>query len=102
MGRYVSTYMSSITEPLQLIHMDLFGPVNVMSMSRKKYALVMVDDISKYTWVLFLHSKDEAPQLIIDHIKQIEVEAKLLIREIRTNNGTKLRQYSAPRTPQQN
>ena len=40
---------------------DLFGPVNVLSLSRKKYALVMVDDFSKYTWVLFLQSKDEAP-----------------------------------------
>ena len=83
--------MSSITEPLQLIHMDLFGPVNVMSMSRKRYALVMVDDFSKYTWVLFLHSKDEAPQLIIDHIKKIEVEAKLPVRSIRTDNGTEFK-----------
>ena len=109
--------MSSITEPLQLIHMDLFGPVNVMSMSRKRYALVMVDDFSKYTWVLFLHSKDEAPQLIIDHIKKIEVEAKFPVRSIRIDNGTEFknvvqndfctskgisRQFSAPRTPQQN
>ena len=52
--------LTSISEPLQLIHMDLFGPVNVMSISRKRYALVMVDDYSKYTWVLLLQSKDEA------------------------------------------
>ena len=109
--------MTSITEPLQLIHMDLFGPVNVMSLSRKRYALVMVDDYSKYTWVLFIQSKDEATQLIIDHIKKIEVEAKLPVRTIRSDNGTEFknavlndfcsekgisRQYSAPRTPQQN
>lgn len=112
-----SKEMTSITEPLQLIHMDLFGPVNVMSMARKRYALVMVDDYSKYTWVLFLQSKDEATQLIIDHIKKIEVEAGLPVRIIRSDNGTEFknaylnqfctekgisRQYSAPRTPQQN
>ena len=112
-----SKEMTSITEPLQLIHMDLFGPVNVLSLSRKRYALVMVDDFSKYTWVLFLQSKDEAPQLIVDHIKKIEMEAKLPVRKIRSDNGTEfknaflnefctekgiLRQYSAPRTPQQN
>ena len=45
-----STNTSAITEPLQLIHMDLFGPVNVMSMSKKRYALVIVDDYFKYTW----------------------------------------------------
>ena len=40
--------MTSITKPLQLLHMDLFGPVNVMSLSRKRYDLVIVDDFSKY------------------------------------------------------
>ena len=109
--------MSGITEPLQLLHMDLFGPVNIMSISKKKYVLVIVDDYSKYTWVLFLHSKDEAPQMIIDHVKKIELEAKLPVRTIRSDNGTEFknavltdfctekgisRQYSAPRTPQQN
>ena len=67
--------MTDITEPLELLHMDLFGPVNVMSMSRKKYGLVIVDDYSRYTWVLFLHSKDEAPDIIIDHTNKIELEA---------------------------
>ena len=108
---------TSITEPLQLLHMDLFGPANVMSLSRKRYALVIVDDFSKYTWVLFLDSKDQTPKTIIDHIKRIELEANLLVRKIRSDNGTEFknailnefctdkgisRQYSAPRTPQQN
>ena len=53
--------MTSITKPLQLLHMELFGPVNVMSMSRKWYALVIVDNFSKYSWVLFLNSKDDNP-----------------------------------------
>ena len=56
--------------------MDLFGPINVMSMSKKKYALVIVDDYSKYTWVLFLHSKDETPQMVVDHLKLIKLDSK--------------------------
>ena len=109
--------MTNISETLQLIHMDLFGPENVMSMSRKRFALVMVDDYSKYTWVLFLHLKDETPQLIIDHVKKIELEANLLVRMIRSDNGTVFknfvlndfcidkgisRQFLAPRTLQEN
>ena len=97
--------------------MDLFGPVNIMSMSKKKYALVIVDDYSKYTWVLFLHSKDETPQMVVDHLKLIELDSKFPVRAIRSDNGTEFRnatlndycadkgisrQYSAPRTPQQN
>ena len=97
--------------------MNLFGPVNVMSMSKKRYALVIVDDYSKYTWVSFLHSKDETPQMVIDHLKLTELDSKFPVRAIRSDNGTEFknqllndfcsdkgisRQYSAPRTPQQN
>ena len=67
-----SKTVNSISASLQLIHMDLFGPVNVLSISRNKYALVMVDDFSRYTWVEFMHSKDETPHIKIEHIKKIE------------------------------
>ena len=40
----------------------------------------MADDHSKYTWVLFLNSKDEAPQMFFDHIKKIELEANLVYK----------------------
>ena len=86
-----STDTSVITEPLQLIQMDLFGPVNVMSMSKKRYALVIVDDYSKYTWVLLLHSKDETPQMVIDHMKLIELDSKVPVRAIRSDNGTEFK-----------
>ena len=38
-----SSDTSALTEPLELLHMDLFGPVNMMSMSKKRHALVIVD-----------------------------------------------------------
>ncbi|KAJ9561787.1 hypothetical protein OSB04_006947 [Centaurea solstitialis] len=37
-------------KPLQLIHMDLCGPMHVQSINGKKYVLVLVDDYSRYTW----------------------------------------------------
>ena len=85
------TNTSAITEPLQLLHMNLFGPVNVMSMSKKRYALVIVDDYSKYMWVLFLHSKDETPQMVIDHVKLIELDSKCHVRAIRSDNDTEFK-----------
>ena len=62
-----------------------------MSMSKKRYALVIVDDYSKYTWVLFLHSKDETPQIVIDHVKLIELDSKCPVRAIRSDNGTEFK-----------
>nr|GFB10343.1 Gag-Pol polyprotein [Tanacetum cinerariifolium] len=47
---------------LHLLHMDLCGPMRIASINGKRYILVIVDDYSRYTWVLFLRSKDEAPE----------------------------------------
>nr|GEV31390.1 ribonuclease H-like domain-containing protein [Tanacetum cinerariifolium] len=37
---------------LYLLHMDLCGPMRVKSINGKRYILVIVDDYSRYTWVL--------------------------------------------------
>ena len=47
------------TRPLQLLHMDLFGPCRVTSLGGKYYAYVIIDDYSRFTWVLFLAHKEE-------------------------------------------
>ncbi|GJU91717.1 retrovirus-related pol polyprotein from transposon TNT 1-94 [Tanacetum coccineum] len=53
-------------EKLYLLHMDLCGPMRVASINKKRYILVIVDDYSRFTWVRFLRSKDEAPDVIIN------------------------------------
>nr|GEW86308.1 retrovirus-related Pol polyprotein from transposon TNT 1-94 [Tanacetum cinerariifolium] len=52
-------------EKLYLLHMDLYGQMRVESINRKKYILVIVDDYSRFTWVKFLRSEDEASNFII-------------------------------------
>nr|GFA91799.1 retrovirus-related Pol polyprotein from transposon TNT 1-94 [Tanacetum cinerariifolium] len=47
---------------LHLLHMDLCGPMRISSINGERYVLVIVDDYSRYTWVHFLRSKDEAPE----------------------------------------
>nr|GEU42193.1 hypothetical protein [Tanacetum cinerariifolium] len=49
---------------LHLLHMDLCGPMRIESINGKRYVLVIMDDYSRYTWVIFLRSKDEAPEEI--------------------------------------
>nr|GFC57088.1 integrase, catalytic region, zinc finger, CCHC-type, peptidase aspartic, catalytic [Tanacetum cinerariifolium] len=39
---------------LQLLHIDLCGPMQVASINGKRYVLVIVDDYSRYTWTHFL------------------------------------------------
>nr|GEW47373.1 retrovirus-related Pol polyprotein from transposon TNT 1-94 [Tanacetum cinerariifolium] len=62
-------------EKLYLLHMDLYGPMRVESVTEKKYILVIVDDYSRFTWVKFLRSKDETPDFIIKFLKMIQAEA---------------------------
>ncbi|GJQ93210.1 integrase, catalytic region, zinc finger, CCHC-type containing protein [Tanacetum coccineum] len=52
-------------EKLYLLHMDLCGPMRVASINGKSYILVIVEDYSRFTWVRFLKTKDEAPRAII-------------------------------------
>ncbi|GJR33880.1 retrovirus-related pol polyprotein from transposon TNT 1-94 [Tanacetum coccineum] len=83
-------------EKLYLLHMDLCGPMRVASVN--KYILVIVDDYSRFTWVKFLRSKDEALDFIIKFLKMIQLQLKVPVRRIRTDNGTEfvnqtLREY---------
>ncbi|GJR34910.1 retrovirus-related pol polyprotein from transposon TNT 1-94 [Tanacetum coccineum] len=71
--------------------MDLCGPMRVTSINGKKYILVIVDDYSRYTWVYFLQTKDEAPDLFINFVNQVQRNLKAQILTIRTDNGTKIK-----------
>nr|GEZ48778.1 putative ribonuclease H-like domain-containing protein [Tanacetum cinerariifolium] len=102
---------------LHLLHMDLCRPMRIASINGKRYILVIVDDYSRYTWVHFLRSKDEAPAVIITFLKRITVLLQSPVIIIRTDNGTEFKnqvlkfyfdsvgithQMSFVRTPQQN
>nr|GFC41541.1 retrovirus-related Pol polyprotein from transposon TNT 1-94 [Tanacetum cinerariifolium] len=76
---------------LQLLHMDLCGPMRISSINGKRYILVIVDDYSRYTWVQFLRSKDEAPEVIIKFLKRITVLLQSPVIIIRTDNGTEFK-----------
>nr|GEV22845.1 retrovirus-related Pol polyprotein from transposon TNT 1-94 [Tanacetum cinerariifolium] len=65
------TTLSSKTR-LQLLHMDLYGPMRVASINGKKYVLVIVDDYSRYTWTHFLSFKDETPEVLIDFLRRVQ------------------------------
>nr|GEU41471.1 reverse transcriptase domain-containing protein [Tanacetum cinerariifolium] len=59
---------------LYLLHMDLCGPMRMASINEKMYILMIVDDYSRFTWVRFLRTKDEAPEAIIKCIKRPKLQ----------------------------
>ncbi|GKA67617.1 retrovirus-related pol polyprotein from transposon TNT 1-94, partial [Tanacetum coccineum] len=72
---------------LVLLHMDLCGPIRVASINGKKYILVIADNYSRFTWVYFLHSKDETPEIIKKFIAQVQLNYDAKLYKIQTDNG---------------
>nr|GEU80728.1 hypothetical protein [Tanacetum cinerariifolium] len=109
--------ISSVDQPLFRLHMDLFGPTFVKILSKKSYCLVITDDYSRFSWVFFLASKDETPSVLKTFIIGLENLLSLKVKIIRCDNRTEIknsdlnqfcrvkgikREFSMPRTPQQN
>ncbi|GJS85379.1 retrovirus-related pol polyprotein from transposon TNT 1-94 [Tanacetum coccineum] len=91
--------------------------MRVASINGKKYILVIVDDYSRYTWTLFLRSKDETPEVLKDLLTMIQRNLQAQVITVRTDRGTEFlnktlyayfkeegieHQTSTPRTPEQN
>ncbi|GKA02257.1 retrovirus-related pol polyprotein from transposon TNT 1-94 [Tanacetum coccineum] len=102
---------------LQILHMDLCGPIRVERFNGKKYVLVIVDDYSRYTWTHFLRSKDQTPKVLINFLKLVQRGLHAQVRTVRTDKGMKFlnktlheyfaqegieHQTSIARTPEQN
>jgi transposase InsO family protein len=107
----------TIKRPLELIHMDIFGPVAYISIGGSKYGLVIVDDFSRFTWVLFLSNQGETQEVLKMFMRRAQNEFELKIKKVRSDNGTEFKntsveeflseegikhEFSVPYTPQQN
>ena len=66
---------------------DLFGPSRIMSFGGSYYALVIVDDYSRYTWTLFITHKNDAFQAFRKLAKIIQNKKNLKIISIRSDHG---------------
>ncbi|GJS91200.1 putative ribonuclease H-like domain-containing protein [Tanacetum coccineum] len=112
-----SKTVSSISQPLHMLHMDLFGPTFVKSLMKKMYCLVVTDDYSRFSWVFFLATKDETNGILKSFITGVENLIDQSVKVIRCDNGTEFknkemnqfcerkyikREFSVARTPQQN
>nr|GEX75664.1 putative ribonuclease H-like domain-containing protein [Tanacetum cinerariifolium] len=109
--------VSSISQPLQMLHMDLFGLTFIKSLNNKMYCLIVTDDFSRFSWVFFLASKDETSGILKSFITCIKNQLNHRVKIIRCDNRTKFknsemnqfcqmkgikREFSVARTPQQN
>jgi transposase InsO family protein len=104
-------------ERLELVHGDLCGPVTPATPGGRHYFMLLVDDLSRYMWVVVLNSKGEVADAIRRAQATAEAECDRKLRVLRTDNGGESttaefalycvdegvqRHYSVPYNPQQN
>jgi IS30 family transposase len=107
----------STTRPLEMLHMDLFGPNAYISIGGKKYGLIIVDDYSHFTWVFILQDKSETHKVLKKFLKRAQNEFDAKVKKIKSDNGTEFKntqvedfldeegikhEFSTPYTPEQN
>ncbi|XP_070002347.1 uncharacterized protein [Nicotiana sylvestris] len=121
-GKHMKSYFKSkkdmsTSKPLEVLHMDLCGPMRVQSRGGKRYIFVIVDDYSRFTWTLFLKTKYETVEVFVAFVKKIQVKMESRVACISSDHGTEFynvkfdgfcnkngitHNFSSPRTPQQN
>jgi transposase InsO family protein len=102
---------------LELVHGDLCGPVKPVTPGGRRYFLLLIDDATRYMWVVLLTAKSEASSAIKRIQTAAEKECSCKLRVLRTDNGGEItaaefaaycadegitQHFSAPYTPQQN
>jgi len=83
--------ITTITRPLEFLHMDLVGPVAYMSIGGNKYGFVIVDDFSHFTWVFFLHDKSEARRTFKKFVKRAQSIFDMRVKKVRSDNGSEFK-----------
>ncbi|GJZ06706.1 putative ribonuclease H-like domain-containing protein [Tanacetum coccineum] len=88
-----SKLVTSVSQPLQILHMDLFGPTFVKSIMGKAYCLVVTDDYNKFSWVFFLAKNDETSGILKNFITRIKNQLNSKVKIIRCDNRTEFKNY---------
>jgi len=106
------------TAPLQLVHTDLTGPVRTATfLGGHKYAMIFVDDYSRFTRLYTMKFKSQALDKMKQFIADVGRPKELSIEALRSDNGGEFisnkfvkfcrdkgirRELTIPRTSEQN
>lgn len=67
--------------------MDLFGPIDLISLEGSKYTFIIVDDHNRYTWIYFLVHKNDYFKYFTKFYKQVQNNKSFMISSICSDHG---------------
>ncbi|GJX11138.1 retrovirus-related pol polyprotein from transposon TNT 1-94 [Tanacetum coccineum] len=74
-------------EKLFLLHMDLCGPMRVISVNGKKYILIIVDDYSRFTWVKTDNGTEFVNQTLREYYEKVAISRETSVARSPQQNG---------------
>jgi hypothetical protein len=116
-AQFKSKIFTSSKKPLQIVNMDLCGPLQKEGTRGEHYFMLVIDDFSRLTWVAFLREKCDVFEKFKTFKALSENHTGRKLKEIRSDKGGEFmsgdfkefcdrhgikRQYTIPGTPQQN
>jgi transposase InsO family protein len=116
LGNKWEHHIMTIIRPLEVLHMDLFGPITYISINDNKYGIIIIIiNYSRFTWVFFLQDKSKTQEVLKKFLKRASNEFDAKIKKIRSDNDTEFKntqvedyldeegikhEFLAPYTPQ--
>jgi transposase InsO family protein len=115
LGNKWEHHIMTIIRPLEVLHMDLFGPITYISIDGNKYGIIINNNYSRFTWVFFLQDKSKTQEVLKKFLKRASNEFDVKIKKIRSDNDTEFKctqvedyldeedikhEFLAPYTPQ--
>lgn len=73
--------------------MDLFGPIDIISLRGNKYVSVIVDDYSRYIWTYFLSHRSDYFKCFTKFYKQVQNEKGFMISFIHIDHGGEFKNH---------
>ena len=84
----VHSTKSRATEKLEGVFVDLSGPKSTHSLLGKKYAMIVKDDFTRYSWVYFLERKSNAPEAFRTFLADVRADGvPSEVEIVRSDNG---------------
>jgi len=75
------------TRPLELVHLDLVGPMPTESRFHACYVLMFIDDYSGFAVVAFLHTKDAISLHFKSMVSWAEISTGHSLTSVRSDQG---------------
>lgn len=88
-----NTYPKSIsktTKPLELLHIDVWGPFRYLTRLKCSMFITIVDDYIRMTWIFLVKHKSDFTDIFKQFVTYIENQTNMQVKAVRTDNAKEL------------